>query len=292
MNQRIEVMKTYKLFINGAFPRSESGRTLPVNAPDAHPAAYVSRASRKDLRDAVTAARAAQQPWAARTAYNRGQILYRMAEMVEGKRDELARALAADAHTDHDTAAREVDATTDRLVAFAGWADKFAQVVGCQNPVAGPFHNFAFPEPTGVVAVIAPDRPALLGLVSLIAPPLCAGNAVVALGSTAHPLATAVLAEVIATSDVPKGAVNLLTGDRAELHTEVAAHRGIDAIHAAGVHGDQARTLRLGTADNMKRVAIRDITSPDAFADPQRCATPRWIEPFVEIKAIWHPSAT
>ena len=290
MSNRLEVAKTYKLYIGGAFPRSESGRSLPVTGGGG--TVHISRASRKDLRDAVEAAAKAQPAWADATAYNRGQVLYRMAEMLEGKRQEFAELLKAGARTKGRGAAalspaREVEASIDRLVCFGGWADKYSQVLGCNNPVAGPFYNFTVPEPSGIVGVIAPDGPALLGLVSLIAPPLCAGNAVVALGSESDPLATAVFGEVCATSDVPAGVLNLLTGLREELVPHFASHREINSIHAAGLSPDHAKSLREGAADSVKRVTVREGVD---FSDEAACHSPWWIEPFVEMKTMWHPS--
>lgn len=303
MPDRLDVIKTYKLFINGQFPRSESGRSIRVeDGAGARVLAHCCRASRKDLRDAVVAARAAHEGWLRRPAYNRGQILYRMSEMLEGKRREFVEAMhAADGvnarsgsrTTRSRNAAIEaqagVSAAVDRLVAYAGWADKFSQVLGCHNPVNGPFYNFTVAEGTGVVAVIAPDEPGLLGLVSLVAPALCAGCTVVALGSEARPLETCIFGEVCATSDVPPGVVNLLTGYRSELLEHVAGHREIDAVHAANVTDDEARALRLGAAENVKRVRVRRL-APDEWLDPEACQNPWWIEPFVEMKTIWHPS--
>ena len=290
MTDRLEVPKTYKLFIGGAFPRSESGRSIPVTNAKGKVLAHISHASRKDLRDAVEAARKAQPKWADATAYNRGQVLYRMAEMLEGKKAEFIGLIGGAAGK------KEAEAAIDRLVCFGGWADKYAQVLGCNNPVAGPFYNFTVPEPTGVVGVMAPDEPGLLGLVSLIAPPLCAGNAVIALAGELHPLIGAVFGEVCATSDIPAGVVNILTGRREELVPQFASHRDIDAIHAAGLSPDQAKAVREGTADNLKRVFIhqgsgqrRDAGAIDWF-DDDRCQSPWLIEPFVEMKTMWHPS--
>jgi acyl-CoA reductase-like NAD-dependent aldehyde dehydrogenase len=293
MTDRLEVAKTYKLFIGGAFPRSESGRSIPVVGTKGRVLAHISHASRKDLRDAVEAARKAQARWAEATASNRGQVLYRMAEMLEGKKSEFAGLIGGAAGR------REVAAAIDRLVCFGGWADKYAQVLGCNNPVAGPFYNFTVPEPTGVVGVIAPDAPALLALVSLIAPPLCAGNAVVALASEANALVGAVFGEVCATSDIPGGVVNILTGLRDELVPHFASHRDIDSIHAAGLSTAQAKSIREGTADNLKRVYLHQSperkrgTKPLAaidWFDEDRCHSPWLIEPFVEMKTMWHPS--
>ncbi len=307
MTERLEVAKTYKLFIDGKFPRSESGRTLIVadgraggKGREAEVYAHVCKASRKDLRDAVVAARKALPGWSGATAYLRGQILYRIAEMMEGKRAELAEAVRVVGSGTKGTGKailpalsiregeKEVAAAIDRVVAYAGWADKYAQVLGCSNAVAGPYYNFTVPEPTGVVAVVAPEEVPLLGLISLLAPALCAGCTVVAIGSERNPVPTAVLGEVMATSDVPAGVVNLLTGERAELVPVISGHRDIDAVHAAGVPGELPRILREGVAENIKRVCVReDVDWYDAAA----CQSPWWIEPLVEMKTMWHPSA-
>lgn len=289
MSERLAVTKTYKLYINGQFVRSESGRSMEVRDRAGGAIAHLCRASRKDLRQAVEAARKAQPGWAKRTAYNRGQILYRMAEMLEGKAGELVEALSATLPEGPDQAQREVRTAIDRLVVFAGWTDKFAQVLGGNNPVAGPFYNFTIPEPTGVVGVIAPDEQPLLALISLIAPPLSAGNTIVALGSSAHPLATSLLGEVLATSDVPAGVVNLLTGRADEIAPHMAQHRDISAIHAANQSEELARTLRAGSADNVKRVTVRNLDNQQWYDDTE-CGNPWWIEPFVEMKTIWHPA--
>lgn len=295
MPERLEVAKTYKLFIGGAFPRSESGRSQPVTA-GGRVIGHMSHASRKDLRDAVEAARKAQAGWANATAYNRGQVLYRMAEMLEGKASEFAELLRLGAAPQKRGARggkppspkAEVAAAIDRLVCFGGWADKYAQVLGCNNPVAGPYYNFTVPEPTGVIGVLAPDEPGLLGLISLIAPPLCAGNAIVALAGEHHPLVGAVLGEVCATSDVPGGVVNILTGPRDELLPHFASHRDLDGVHAAGLSPAQAATLREGIADNLKRVRIAPAGT-DWF-DDDACGGPWMVEPFIEMKTMWHPS--
>lgn len=285
MSGRLGVTKTYKLFIGGKFPRTESGRTTPVHDEQRRVMAHVCRASRKDVRDAVEAARKAQPKWAGATAYLRGQVLYRLAEMIESRRAEFVEVLGAGAE-----ASREVDAAIDRVVAFAGWTDKYVQVLGGANPVAGPYHNFTVPGPTGVVAVVCPDEHPLLALVSLVAPCVAAGNSVVVLASERAPIPAMVLAEAIATSDLPGGVINILTGFRAELVGHVANHREIDAVHAAGVSGEHRAALRLGASDNLKRVCVRD-TSGAAWFD-EACESPWWIEPFVEMKTTWHPSAT
>ncbi len=260
---RLPVKKTYKLFIGGAFPRSESGRTYEAEGQN------VARASRKDARDAVTAARAAQPSWAAATAYNRGQVLYRLAEMIEARAGEFA---------EFCTGAAEVEQAIDRIVWYAGWADKLPQVLGGANPVAGPYFNFTVPEPTGVVAVLAPEEPPLLGLVTRVLPPLVGGNAVVAVAAEAHPLAAVELAEAIATSDVPGGVVNLLTGSAAELGPWLASHMDVNAIDLAGADGDLAELERLA-AENVKRVVRgrADVQSPWEIAS------------FLELKTVWHP---
>jgi acyl-CoA reductase-like NAD-dependent aldehyde dehydrogenase len=260
---RLPVKKTYKLFIGGAFPRSESGRTYEAQGQN------VARASRKDVRDAVRAARGALPKWAGMTAYNRGQVLYRLAEMIEARAAEFA---------DLSGGRTEVERTIDRVVWYAGWADKLAQVLGSSNPVAGPYFNFTVPEPTGVVAVIAPDDPPLLGLISRVVPALTGGNTVVALASETHPLAAIELAEALATSDVPGGAVNLLTGHRNELAPWLASHMDVNALDVTGADGGSPE-LERAAADNVKRV-VRG--KPDA-------QSPWDIASFLELKTVWHP---
>lgn len=306
MPERQEIVKTHKLFINGQFPRSESGRSLVVEDGAGRVVAHACMASRKDLRDAVVAARGAQEGWSRRSAYNRGQVLYRMAEMLEGKREEFESLLGASAGGAGRPAGGgrrrgkspvplsprvEVGASIDRLMAFAGWADKFSQVIGCHNQVNGPYYNFSVAEATGVAALVCPDRPALLGMVSLLAPAMCAGNTLVVVSGEAAPLAACVLGEVCATSDVPAGVVNILTGSREELLPHLAEHRDIDAVVGAGLTPAQSERLRLGSANNLKRVTVHDIGEAE-FRDDRRCESPWWIEPTVEIKTIWHPSAT
>jgi len=291
MATRLDVTKTWKLYINGAFPRSESGRSLPVEDSEGRNIGHIAHASRKDLRDAVGAARKAAPGWAARSAYNRGQILYRMGEMLEGKGEEFAQIIKRATGDPIRDARREIETTVDRLIAYAGWADKYAQILGCNNPVAGPYYNFTVPEPTGVVVCLAPDEPSLLGLISVIAPPLCAGCTVVAVGSEAFPIPTSLFGEVCATSDVPPGVLNLLTGPRDELIEHIADHRDVNAIHAADLDDATDERLRLGAAENVKRVTIRDLGA-DAWRDADECQSPYWIEPFVEMKTIWHPAAS
>ena len=283
MTDRLQVTKTYKLFIGGAFPRTESGRTIRVPDRASGTEAHVCRASRKDLRGAVEAAHKAGAAWSGATAYLRGQILYRLAEMMEGKRDELARAIGTD------SASGEVDAAIDRVVHFAGWTDKLPMVLGSANPVSGPYHNFTVPAPMGVVACIAPDAPSLLGLVSVIMGPLSVGNTVVVLASETDPVPSMVLAEALATSDLPAGVVNILTGERDGLVEHMSSHREIIGIHAGGVSDAHRAALREGAAENLKRVTVRP-SDVDYFDDAQ-CSGPSWLDPFVEFKTFWHPSA-
>ncbi len=260
---RLPVKKTYKLYIGGEFPRSESGRTYEAQG------ANVARASRKDVRDAVRAARGAFPKWAGMTAYNRGQVLYRIAEMMEARRSEFAELCSG---------AKEVDRAIDRFVWYAGWADKLGQILGSSNPVAGPYFNFTIPEPTGVVGVVAPDEPPLAGFVSRVAPAIVGGNATVVVASETSPLAAVELAEVLATSDVPGGVVNVLTGNRDELAPVLAGHMDVNALDIGGADGQSEELERLA-ADNVKRV-VRG--RPDA-------ESPWEIASFLELKTVWHP---
>ncbi len=291
MSTRLPVLKTWKLFIGGAFPRTESGRTIAIEDLKGNLLAHICHGSKKDLRNAVAAARKAQSDWQMRSAYNRGQILYRMAEMLEGKAEEATQLLAATVPGGVRRARKEVEAACDRLVSMAGWADKYPQILGNQNPVAGSFYNFTVPEAVGVVGVVAPSEEPLLGLVSLIAPALVSGNSIVAIGSPKHPLGTALFAEVCATSDVPAGVLNLLTGKRPELLGVMADHRDVDAIHAGGCSLKERRTLELGAGGNIKRVVVRKTKAADWY-DDRICASPYWIDSFVDSKTIWHPSST
>ncbi|HEV3504421.1 MAG TPA: aldehyde dehydrogenase family protein, partial [Actinomycetes bacterium] len=282
---------TYKLYVGGAFPRSESGRSYPVHAGDGSLAAHVVRASRKDLRDAVVAARSAFPGWAGRTAYTRGQVLYRVAEVMEGRRDQFVAEVAAGgaSKSSKKEAEREVDTAIDRWVWYAGWADKLAQVFGSANPVAGPYFNFSVPEPTGVVGVVAPAGSSLLGLVSRLAPVIVSGNTAVVVASETRPLPAITLAEVLATSDLPGGVVNLLTGFAAELVGPLAAHMDVDALDLGGLDLALYREAELAAAENVKRVvpplklSDRDWRSDDKGQDPY------WIAAFLEIKTVWHP---
>lgn len=291
MVERLDITKTYKLFIGGQFPRSESGRTLPIHDGKERVIAHVCRGSRKDLREAVEAARKAAEGWADSSAYLRGQILYRMAEMLEGRREEFAASLAATTELTPAKARREVDASVDRLVAYAGWTDKFQQVLGCHNPVAGPYYNFTIPEPTGIVGVIAPPEPPLLGLVTLLAAPVCAGNTVVIVASEPAPLPAVLLAEICPTSDIPGGVVNIITGHREELLPPMAEHREISAISGAHLSRSEKTLLRTAAAGNIKRVHVVRHTH-EQWLDDDIAASPWCIEPFLEMKTIWHPSAT
>ncbi|GAA4107015.1 aldehyde dehydrogenase family protein [Actinomadura miaoliensis] len=279
--QRLAVRKTYKLFVGGAFPRSESGRTYPVNDAKGRFLANASQASRKDVRDAVSAARKAFGGWSGRTPYNRGQILYRVAEMLEGRHAQFVDELRA-AGLGKNAAADEVDAAVDRWVWYAGWADKLGAVAGSANPVAGPYFNFSTPEPTGVVGVVAPDSP-LLGLVSVVAPVIVSGNTCVVVASEPAPLPAVTLAEVLATSDLPGGVVNILTGRRAELAPWLASHLDVNALDLAGVPDEDVAPLEEAAAGNLKRV-LRP-TGADWTGDPGT----RRLTAFLETKTVWHP---
>jgi acyl-CoA reductase-like NAD-dependent aldehyde dehydrogenase len=289
---RIDVRKTYKLYIGGAFPRSESGRSYVVKAASGDPIANAVRASRKDLREAVRAARKAFQPWADKTAMNRGQVLYRVAELMEGRRDQFV-AEVATAEGLREAKAREiVDRAIDRWVWYAGWADKIAQVLGSSNPVAAPYFNFTIPEPTGVIGIVAPETSSLLGLVSRVAPALVAGNAVVVLSSETRPLPAITLTEVLATSDVPGGVVNVLTGLKKELIPVLAGHVDVDSIDVWGVPADLRTETELIAADNIKRIARRPAGVTDAkfdWLDDRAAERPEWIAAYLEMKTVWHP---
>jgi acyl-CoA reductase-like NAD-dependent aldehyde dehydrogenase len=289
---RIDVRKTYKLYIGGAFPRSESGRSYVVRAADGSPIANACRASRKDLREAVRAARKAVDGWADRTAMNRGQVLYRVAELMEGRRDQFATQVEAVEGLRPAKADEVVDRAIDRWVWYAGWADKIAQVLGSSNPVAAPYFNFTIPEPTGVIGIVAPETSSLLGLVSRVAPALVAGNAVVVLTSETRPLPAITLTEVLATSDVPGGVVNVLTGWKKELVPVLAGHVDVDAIDVWGVPADMRTDVELVAADNVKRLARRPAGVTDArfdWLDDRAAERPEWIAAYLEMKTVWHP---
>jgi acyl-CoA reductase-like NAD-dependent aldehyde dehydrogenase len=283
---RLDVRKTYKLAIGGKFPRSESGRSYPVHAHDGDFVANAARASRKDARDAVVAARAALGGWSGATAYNRGQVLYRVAEMLEGRRDQFVAEVRDAEGLTAARAGRVVDAAIDRWVWYAGWSDKFAQVDGAANPVAGPYFNFSVPEPTGVVAAFAPQSSSLLGLVSVVAPIVVSGNTAVVVASQDRPLPAITLAEVLATSDVPGGVVNMLTGYTAELAPHLAGHMDVNAVDLTGIASAEAVDLEVAAAENVKRVLRAPADEPDWHATPDL----RRLLAFTETKTVWHPT--
>jgi acyl-CoA reductase-like NAD-dependent aldehyde dehydrogenase len=287
VSERLAVRKTYKLAIGGAFPRSESGRSYQVLDAKGRFLANAAMASRKDGRDAVLAARKAFPGWAGATAYNRGQVLYRVAEMMEGRRAQFVEEVAAGEGVTRPRAERSVDQAIDRWVWYAGWADKIAQVAGSSNPVAGPYFDFSVPEATGVVAAIAPQESSLLGLVSVLAPIVVSGNSAVVLASERRPLPGVTLAEVLETSDVPGGVVNVLTGITAEIAPWLASHMDVNAIDLTGIAGDaeQGRALEVAAADNLKRYLRAPDTEPDWTAPP---GVGR-LTFFLETKTVWHP---
>jgi acyl-CoA reductase-like NAD-dependent aldehyde dehydrogenase len=280
------VRKTYKLYIAGAFPRSESGRSYPVSSASGQFLANAAWASRKDVRDAVRAARAAVATWAGATAYNRGQILYRIAEMLEGRRGQFIAEVRDAEGVGRSTAEETVDAAIDRWVWYAGWSDKVAQVYGAANPVAGPYFNLTTPEPTGVVGVVAPADSSLLGLVSVVAPIIATGNTAVVLASQQRPLPAVSLTEVLATSDLPGGVVNLLTGPVAETAPWLAGHLDVNALDLAGVTTPElATSLEAAAAENLKRVLRPEAAPTDWSLDP---GLDRMLA-FLEAKTVWHP---
>jgi acyl-CoA reductase-like NAD-dependent aldehyde dehydrogenase len=284
---RVDVRKTYKLFIGGAFPRSESGHSYVVTDSKGKFVANAALASRKDARDAVQAARKAFAGWSSRSAYNRAQILYRVAEVMEDRRPQFVEAVRQSEGLTAARAEKVVDESIDRLVWYAGWADKITQVVGGANPVAGPYFNLSTPEPTGVVAVLAPQESSLLGLVSAVAPVIVTGNTVVVVSSYDRPLPAVTFSEVLATSDVPGGVVNILTGAAATVAPWLAAHMDVNAIDLTGVAGDAdlARNLEIAAAENLKRVRRAPAAEPDWTQDP-RIDT---MTSFLETKTVWHP---
>jgi len=279
---RVPVKRTAKLYIKGEFPRSESGRSYEVFSHDGRLLAWAARASRKDLRDAVKVARAAQPGWAGKTAYNRGQILYRVAELMEGRRAQFEAELADAGAVDP---SRGVDASIDRWVWYAGWADKIGQALGGTNPVAGPYFNFTIPEPTGVVGIVAPQEQSLLGLVSRLAPAIVSGNTVVVLAAEKAPLPAVSLGEVLATSDVPGGVVNILTGYTAELVPWLAGHMDVNALDVTGVPEGMLTEVEELATENMKRISrARDV---DPFSDEAQ--SPYDVTALMEFKTVWHP---
>ena len=277
MSNRIDVKKTYKLFINGAFPRTESGRTYEIKSAKGVFIANPCLASRKDLKDAVVAARAAQSGWNKASAYNKGQILYRIAEMLEGRRGQFVEEIVLVTGATKSKAEKEVTDSVDRLVWYAGWSDKLSSLSGALNPVAGPHYNFTVPESMGVIAAIAPEAPSLLGLIDVIAPIIVGGNTAVVLASTKAPLSAMSFAEVIATSDVPAGVINILTGKKDEIAPWMASHMDIDGFDISGLAAKSHGAIRIAGAENLKR--IYSFKS----ADPGR------ILAFLENKTVWHP---
>ncbi|WP_407358156.1 aldehyde dehydrogenase family protein [Microbacterium sp. LTA6] len=278
MSKRLTVPKTYKLAIGGAFPRSESGRTYEVLSAKGAFLANAAQGSRKDARDAVVAARAAVKGWSGATAYNRGQVLYRVAEVLEGRRAQFVDEIVAQEGISVAAAGAQVDEAIDLWVWYAGWCDKYAQIAGNANPVAGPYFNISVPEPTGVVAIVAPQDSALLGFVSVVAPALVAGNSIVVIASERFPLSAISLAEVLATSDVPGGVVNVLTGSPAEMAPWLASHQDVNALDLAGAGDLEWVDLQIAAADTLKRV----IAPGEVIASPER------ISAFTEIKTVWH----
>lgn len=287
---RIGVRKTYKLYIGGAFPRTESGRAYEVFSARGELLANACRGTRKDIREAVRAARKAQPGWAGKSAYNRSQILYRIAELMEGRRDQFVAEVVAAEGVGRARATRLVNAAIDRWVWYAGWADKFSQVVGTVNPVAGSYFNFSIPEATGVVGVVAPEGSSLLGLVSRLAPVILSGNAAVVISSQTRPLPAVTLTEVLATSDVPGGVVNLITGLRRELVPTLASHMDVNALDAFGADPEEAVAIETAAVENVKRL----VRPPSAGLErydwlSPRAQSPYLIGEFTEIKTVWHP---
>ncbi|MFJ6834537.1 aldehyde dehydrogenase family protein [Streptomyces sp. NPDC091209] len=284
--QRLSVFKTYKLYVGGKFPRSESGRVYEVTDSKGKWLANAPQSSRKDARDAVVAARKAFGGWSGATAYNRGQVLYRVAEMLEGRKEQFVREVAEAEGLSKAKAAAVVDAAIDRWVWYAGWTDKIAQVVGGGNPVAGPYFNLSSPEPTGVVTVLAPQESSFLGLVSVIAPVIATGNTVIVIASEKSPLPALSLGEVLATSDLPGGVVNILSGRTAEIAAPLAAHQDVNAIDLAGADDVLAKELEIAAADNLKRVL-----RPQAVDYARTPGTER-LTAFLETKTVWHPTGS
>ncbi|MFC8534014.1 aldehyde dehydrogenase family protein [Streptomyces sp. NPDC057249] len=302
-DNRLSVFKTYKLYVGGKFPRSESGRVYEVTDSKGKWLANAPQSSRKDARDAVVAARKAFGGWSGATAYNRSQILYRVAEMLEGRREQFVREVAEAEGLSKSKAAAVVDAAVDRWVWYAGWTDKIAQVVGGANPVAGPFFNLSTPEPTGVVTVLAPQESSFLGLVSVIAPVIAAGNTVVVVASAQSPLPALSLGEVLATSDLPGGVVNILSGKTAEIAAPLAAHQDVNGIDLTGADAALAKELEIAAADNLKRVSRPPVSRHHPDKEAQSAAHPQGVESdwvadpgthrltaFLETKTVWHPT--
>lgn len=282
---RLSVAKTYKLYIGGAFPRSESGRSYPVTDANGAFLANAAQASRKDARDAVVAARKAFGGWSGATAYNRGQVLYRVAELLEGRREQFIAEVTASEGVKPAQAKSTVDDAIDRWVWYAGWTDKIATVLGAANPVAGPYFSFSVPEPTGVVAVFAPQSSSLLGLVSVVAPVIAAGNTCVVVASEERPLPAITLSEVLATSDVPGGVVNMLTGRTLELAPWLASHADVNALDLGGVAAEDRVDLEKAASNTVKRVLRVPASEPDWTAQPNV----NRLRGFLETKTVWHP---
>jgi acyl-CoA reductase-like NAD-dependent aldehyde dehydrogenase len=292
---RLSVRKTYKLYLDGAFPRSESGRSYLVRAADGRPLANAVRGSRKDLRDAVRAARGAFAGWDGRTAMNRGQILYRVAELMEGRREQFETEVAEAEGAAAAEARVQVDRAIDRWVWYAGWADKITQLLGTVNPVGASYFDFTIPEATGVVGLVAPERSSLLGLVSRLAPIVVSGNTAVVIASESRPLPAVTLGEVLATSDFPAGVINLLTGLRRELVPVLAAHMDVNALDAWGVPPEDIAAVEETAMDNVKRVTGRPRGATDDrfdWLDDGLAQRPEWIAAFLEMKTVWHPIGT
>jgi acyl-CoA reductase-like NAD-dependent aldehyde dehydrogenase len=287
---RLGVRKTYKLYIGGEFPRTESGRAYEVFDARGRLLANACRGTRKDIRDAVRAARNAFPGWSARTAFNRSQILYRIAELMEGRRDQFIGEVVAAEGVGRQRATRLVDAAIDRWVWYAGWADKYGQTLGTVNPVNGSYFNFSVPEPTGVVGLIAPEESSLLGLVSRLAPIIVSGNAAVVIASEVRPLPAVTLSEVLATSDVPGGVVNLITGLRRELVQHLAGHMDVNGLDAFGLDASQGAAIEELAVENVKRL-VRPASTNGQGIDwmSERAQSPYLIGEFVEIKTVWHP---
>jgi acyl-CoA reductase-like NAD-dependent aldehyde dehydrogenase len=289
-SKRIGVAKTWKLFMGGAFPRTESGRSIELLSENGDLVAHICRASRKDVRNAVEMANTACVGWANRSGYNRGQILHRIAEMMEARQSEFIDAVRATGTITLKDARQETENTIDRMVSMAGWCDKVEQVLGCRNSVAGPYHNMSVPEPLGVVGILAPRPHPLLGLVSMLAPALATGNVVVALASEDNPIPGLLLGEICATSDVPAGVVNILSGQIKELLPHFATHRAFGAVVAAGLTPSRKRILQEGAVDALVRV--HPAMDDKDFHENEHWTSPRVLMPFVETKTIWHPIGT
>lgn len=284
-NDRVEVRKTHKLFVGGAFPRSESGRTYEATNSQGEFLANVAKASRKDARDAVLAARTGFNSWSKATAYNRGQVLYRIAEVMEGRKDQFISDIQDAEAVSAKKATHQTDQAIDRVLWYAGWADKYAQVLGNTNPVSGPFFNFSIPEPTGVVAAVAPADSSLLGLISVIAPIITSGNSVIVIASTASPIPAITLSECLATSDVIPGNINILTGDPAEIMPSLASHGDVNALDLTGITDPELqKALQIEAAGTVKRVRSAPV-NPDWQATPSLSR----LRAFTEVKTVWHP---